>query len=160
MGLPAGGGELLDARSGTLLQTIPVNELYGPLVPSPDHQYLAVPLGRSGDRWGAAVLPTDGGDDWEQLPKLPGTWIGAAWSPDGRLLAVGTPSGLVLYDVPERRLVQHAGHGGVGTRWPSTRRARGCSPAGRTRGFSVARWPRRAVEGPWRTIGMCAASGR
>jgi WD40 repeat protein len=101
-----------DARTGTLLQTIPVNELHGPLVPYPDHKYQAAPLGRSGDRWGAAVLPTDG-DDWEQLPKLPGTWIGAAWSPDGRLLAVGTPSGLVVYDVPERRLVQHAwGHGG------------------------------------------------
>ena len=50
---------------------------------------------------------------WKPLPELPGTWITAAWSPDGRLLAVGTPSGLALYDVPARRLVQHAwGHGG------------------------------------------------
>jgi WD40 repeat protein len=101
-----------DARTGAEVQTIPVNEMYGSLVPSPDHKHLAVPFGRSGDRWGVAVLPTDG-NDWVELPKLPGSWMRAAWSPDGRLLAVGTPSGMALYDVPERRLLQHAwGHGG------------------------------------------------
>jgi hypothetical protein len=111
-GSRAGGIESWDARTGAAIRAIPVRELFGPLVPSPDHKYLAAPLGWSGDRWGAVVLPTDR-DNWVQLPKLPGTWIGAAWSPDGRLLAVGTPSGLVLYDVPERRLIQHAwGHGG------------------------------------------------
>jgi WD40 repeat protein len=111
-GSRAGAIESWDARTGAEIRAIPVRELFGPLVPSPDHKYLAAPLGWSGGRWGAAVLPTDR-DNWVQLPKLPGTWIGAAWSPDGRLLAVGTPSGLALYDVPERRLVQHAwGHGG------------------------------------------------
>jgi WD40 repeat protein len=107
-----GAIESWDARTGTRLQSIAVEDYHGPLIPSPDHKYVAAPAGLQGGDWGAAVLFTDR-DGWQPLPKLPGTWIHAAWSPDGRLLAVGTPSGLALYDVPERRLIQHAwGHGG------------------------------------------------
>jgi WD40 repeat protein len=103
-----GAVECRDARTGMLLQTIAVDELHGPMLPAPDHVRLAA----QARGWWVGILSADRAG-WKMLPKLPGTWINAAWSPDSRLLAVGTPSGLVLYDVPAGRLVQHAwGHGG------------------------------------------------
>lgn len=104
-----GAIECRDVRSGTLLlRTIDVDELYGPMFPAPDHSRLAAPVG--GLRVGVVSAV---GTGWTMLPRLPGTGINAAWSPDSRLLVVGTPSGLALYDVSAGRLVQHAwGHGG------------------------------------------------
>jgi WD40 repeat protein len=103
-----GAVECRDARTGTLLQTIAVDDSHGPTLPAPDHVRLAAQVAG----WWVGVRSA-GGSGWKMLPKLPGTWIAAAWSPDSRFLVVGTPSGLVLYDVPAREMIQHAwGHGG------------------------------------------------
>ena len=97
-----------DPQTGQRRQTIPVDQLYDPLVPSPDHRRLAV----AADGWAVVILSAVGSGR-VTLPKLPGTWLTATWSPDARWLAVGTPSGLALYDVPAGRLAQHVwGHGG------------------------------------------------
>jgi WD40 repeat protein len=103
-----GAIESWDARSGERLQSIPVEGPFTSFLPSPDNRHLAKPV----EQMMVGVLSADG-SGWTKLPNLPGTWITAAWTPDGRLLVVGTPSGLVLYDVLAQRLIQHAwGHGG------------------------------------------------
>jgi WD40 repeat protein len=82
------------------------------LVPSPDHRYLFTSPFTLGPPFRPLLFDVVA-REWKPMASLPGRPLSAAWSPNGRILAVGTPSGLAIYDVQSRRRVQVVdGHGG------------------------------------------------
>lgn len=101
-----------DTATGKELVESTADAIGEDLVPSPDHRYVFAPPLVPGPPFRPWLFDVTA-REWKPLAGLPGRPLAAAWSPDGRRLAVGTPGGLAVYDVASRRRIQVVdGHGG------------------------------------------------
>ncbi len=82
------------------------------VMPAPDNRHAVSAANWMGPPYTPFLFRHDT-ESWRRLNPLPGRPLTAAWSPDSRWLAIGTPSGLGLYSAPEYELAQAVdGHGG------------------------------------------------